>query len=105
MSAGEGRERGRPPCCPRDLAIRIIRMQKQGLSYAQICEALNADEVPTPMGGNRWLKSHVDRLLHTRYARRLREELDQGSGHRDDDALGTVTSCQERALVRRGIRP
>ena len=65
---------GRPPCCSRELAIRIIQMRQRGLSYVEICTVLNAEQVPTPMGGSRWLKSHVDRLLHTRYAQDLIEE-------------------------------
>ena len=76
MSAEEGRGRGRPPCCSRDLAGRSIQMRGRGLSYTQICDMLNAEKVPTPMGGSRWLKSHVDRLLHTQYVRELRAELD-----------------------------
>jgi hypothetical protein len=65
------RGRGRPPCCPRELAIRIVQLRGSGLSYAKICNVLNAEQVPTPMGGSRWLKSHVDRLLHTQYVRDL----------------------------------
>lgn len=64
---------GRPPCCPPELAARIIELHRSGLSYGQICIALNAKQVPTPMGGAQWLKSHVYRLLHTRYARKIIE--------------------------------
>jgi len=67
------RRPGRPPCCPRELVVRIIQLRHRGLSYAQICTVLNAEQVPTPMGGSRWLKSHVDRLLHTRYVRDIIE--------------------------------
>jgi hypothetical protein len=28
---------------------------------------LNPEQVATPLGGKQWLKSHVDRLLHTRH--------------------------------------
>jgi hypothetical protein len=69
------RRPGRPPCCSRELAIRIIQMRHLGHSYAQICTVLNAEQVPTPMGGSRWLKSHVDRLLHTQYVQDIKEEL------------------------------
>lgn len=68
------RGRGRPPCCPRELAERILRMRLQGLTYGQICIALNAKRVPTPMGGAPWRKSHVFRLLHTRYVQEIEEE-------------------------------
>ena len=37
--------RGRPPCCSRELAEHIVRMRLQGLTYGQICIALNATEV------------------------------------------------------------
>jgi hypothetical protein len=79
VSAGTGksanRGRGRPPRCSRELAIRIIELRRRGLSYAQICSLLNAEQIPTPMGGSRWLKSHVDRLLHTRWVREIDDEL------------------------------
>jgi hypothetical protein len=72
------RRPGRPPCCSRVLAVRIIQLRQAGLSYAQICTALNAEQIPTPMGGSRWLKSHVDRLLHTRYVLSIIEEMREG---------------------------
>jgi hypothetical protein len=53
--------------------MRIIDLHRRGLTYGQICIALNAKRIPTPMGGSRWLKSHVCRLLHTRYAREIIE--------------------------------
>jgi hypothetical protein len=76
LSPSEHRGRGRPPCCPVELAIRILRLRALGLSYAKICDVLNAEEVSTPSGGSRWLKSHVDRLLHTKYIQEIRKELD-----------------------------
>lgn len=71
MSAREPRRRGRPPCCSRELAIRVIKLRYQGLSYAQICIALNAAGIPTPAGRPLWRKAYVDRLLRTNYARDL----------------------------------
>lgn len=65
------RRPGRPPCCSRELAVRIIQLRRAGRSYAQICDVLNAEQIPTPMGGSRWLKSHVDRLLHTRWVKAI----------------------------------
>jgi hypothetical protein len=67
---------GRPPCCPPELAARIIDLHRSGLSYGQICIILNAKQVPTPMGCPRWLKSHVARLLHTRYAQSIIESYE-----------------------------
>ena len=69
------RGRGRPAQCPRELAVRLIQLRIRGLSYAQIGDVLNAERVPTPTGRPVWLRSHVDRLLHTRYASELAEEM------------------------------
>lgn len=74
LSVPGKRGRGRPPASSRELALRIIDLRRGGLSYAQICTVLNAEQVPTPMGGSRWLKSHVDRLLHTRWVQEIIEE-------------------------------
>lgn len=70
------RRRGRPPCCPRELAILVIQLRRRGLSYAQICHMLNSESIPTPTGRPLWRKAYVDRLLHTRYVRELIEEID-----------------------------
>ena len=48
--------------------MRVVRLRVQGLSYGKISAALNEEGVPTPAGGSQWLRSYVDRLLHTRYA-------------------------------------
>ena len=90
VPASAHRGRGRPPCCSRELATRIIQLRTCGLSYEQISIALNAEQVPTPLGGSRWLKSHVDRLLHTRYVRELSEafaaeQVGQGAMSPDSD--------------------
>ena len=74
MSAPTNRGRGRPPRCSRELAIHIIQLQRRGLSYEGISAVLNKERIPTPAGGSRWLKSHVDRLLHTRYVQDIIEE-------------------------------
>lgn len=73
------RRPGRPPCCPDELVRRIIRLHLQGLSYRAISDVLNREGVPTPAGRGRWQKSHVDRLLHTRYASDITMEVDKGS--------------------------
>jgi hypothetical protein len=72
------RGRGRPPLCPRELAERVIRLRRNGLSYSEIASTLNSEGVPTPLGGSRWLKSHVDRLLHTRYVLSITSETGNG---------------------------
>lgn len=76
------RRRGRPPCCPRELAVHIIQLRCRGLSYAEISDVLNREQVQTPMGGKRWLKSHVDRLLHTQYVQDLIDQMSQTRGAR-----------------------
>jgi hypothetical protein len=76
VSAGllERRGRGRPPRYSRELIVRIIELHRQGLSYERISMVLNDEGVPMPGGGSRWLKSSVDRLLHTKYAREILED-------------------------------
>jgi hypothetical protein len=74
MSAPTPRRRGRKPCCPRELAIRIIQLHQQGLSYAAIAAILNAEGIRTP-NGRLWRKGYVERVLHTLYARDLEEEI------------------------------
>jgi hypothetical protein len=32
--------------------------------------------VPTPMGTSRWSKSHVDRVLHTRWVQEIIQDLE-----------------------------
>jgi hypothetical protein len=55
------------------LAIRVIQLRRQGLSYSQIRDVLNAEGTPTPLGRPLWTKAYVDRLLHTKYAREIME--------------------------------
>jgi hypothetical protein len=70
------RQRGRPPCCSRELAVHIIELRQTGRSYEQVANVLNTERTPTPMGSSRWLKSHVDRLLHTRWVQDIMGERD-----------------------------
>jgi hypothetical protein len=71
---GEAAKRcGRPPCCPPELAILVVSLRLQGLTYAAISDALNSSGVPTPAGRPKWQRSYVDRLLHTRCAIELME--------------------------------
>jgi hypothetical protein len=51
----------------------IVELRHQGLSYGAISDVLNAEGVPTPSGRPVWLRSYVDRVLHTRYAQELGE--------------------------------
>ena len=74
--------RGRPPCCSPELAIRVVQLRRQGLSYGAISALLNAEGVPTPTGRTLWYKAYVDRLLHTQYVRDIMESeaWDQSPG-------------------------
>jgi len=77
MTAYTGR--GRPPSCSRSLVERICQLRyREGLSCEKIAKLLNAEHVPLPDGGSQWLRSSVDRLLHTRYAAEIRYELGFG---------------------------
>lgn len=67
---------GRPPLCPLETMIRAIELQDQGLSYQKIANVLNAEGRRTPESGSLWLKSSVNRLLYTQYARETRRELE-----------------------------
>jgi hypothetical protein len=67
---------GRPPCCLSEVLAKVVQLRLQGLSLAAIGGVLNTDGVPTPSSRPRWTKSHVDRLLHTRYAREFMDGLD-----------------------------
>lgn len=58
--------------CTRELALQVVRLRRQGLSYREIAVVLNAEGIPTPLGLP-WRKSYVDRLLHTQYARDIME--------------------------------
>lgn len=77
MSAGH-RGRGRPPSCPRELALRIVQLHLQGWGYQAIGDMLNDEGIPTPLGRPHWSKSYVDRLLHTQYVREILQELQAG---------------------------
>jgi hypothetical protein len=71
--------RGRPPGCPRELVIRLHQLHYgQGVSYERISALLNAEGVPLPAGGSRWIKSAVERVLHTNHGRAIGRELGLG---------------------------
>lgn len=66
----------RLPALPREILARIISMRHEGFSYTAICDALNAEGIPTPTGRTRWRRSYVDRLLHTRTAQEIYHEIE-----------------------------
>jgi DNA invertase Pin-like site-specific DNA recombinase len=54
---------GRPPAPVPTSAARAAELRAQGLSLAQIAEALNTEQVPTPSGKGQWGKSNVQYVL------------------------------------------
>ena len=50
---------GAPPLVSTDVADRIVRERRRGVSYGRIAEGLNRDGVPTTRGGQRWYASTV----------------------------------------------
>jgi len=54
---------GRPPVPTPAAARRADELRGQGLSLAQICAVLDAEQVPTPSGRGRWAKSSVRYVL------------------------------------------
>jgi hypothetical protein len=67
------RRQGRPRRCPLDVLVRVVELREAGALLIEICDQLNADNIPTPGGGMRWWPSHVHRLLRTYDAQLLME--------------------------------
>jgi hypothetical protein len=53
-----------------------VALRRQGLSLQQIADRLNAAGIPTPAGRDKWLKSHVDRLLNAAHVQELALTID-----------------------------
>jgi hypothetical protein len=62
---------GRPQCCAPEVARRIRELDRQGYSLRRIAKQLNDEALPTPLGQAKWTKSHVWRVLGTRYMQEL----------------------------------
>jgi DNA invertase Pin-like site-specific DNA recombinase len=60
--AARGR-RGRPVSTPADVADRIRTMRRDGATLQAICDALNAEGVPTPRGGTHWRPTSLRAVL------------------------------------------
>ena len=77
--ATEAKQPGRPPGCHRDLVIRMYHLHYgQRVSYERVSEIFNAEGVPLPGGGSRWLRSSVERVMHTNYGKAIGRELGYG---------------------------
>lgn len=55
--------RGRKPAVPAEIVKRIQHERSAGKSLRQIADNLNADQIPTAHGGERWWPSAVRALL------------------------------------------
>jgi hypothetical protein len=66
---------GRPPGLTREQMQEVISHRRRGLTFGQIAIRLNKDEVPTPGNGRCWSRQSVHRLLGTRYARGIDDDM------------------------------
>ncbi len=57
---------GRPSSTPPAVAVRIHRLRDEGATLQAICDALNADKVPTPRGGTHWRPTSLRSILTAR---------------------------------------
>ncbi len=60
----QGKPTGRPSVADRpELAAHIIDLREKALSLRQVCDALNAEGVPTARGASEWKVSAVQSIL------------------------------------------
>ena len=59
----QGVRLGRPPSIPEELAKRIVRMRRRGLTLQAICASLNAEGIPTVRGGRLWRPTSLRAVL------------------------------------------
>ena len=69
------RRRGRPCRCPEEVLRRLVIDQRAGVTQRQMIAELNERGVTTPGGSSLWCRSHISRLLQTRAAQDIRDEL------------------------------
>lgn len=65
VKRSQGVRLGRPPSIPLALAARIRASRADGQSLQGICDALNAEGVPTPRGGAVWRPTSLRAVLQT----------------------------------------
>jgi DNA invertase Pin-like site-specific DNA recombinase len=58
-----GRPIGRPRAVPRELAKRIQRERRSGLSFSEIAWKLNTEKVPTTCGARMWYPARVRQVV------------------------------------------
>ena len=67
---------GRRPTCPRETIRRMYELHyAQHVSYQRIALVLNAEGVSLPMGGSRWCKSSVVRVMYSNYGKAIGRDL------------------------------
>ena len=66
---------GGPPVCTRELAIQVIGMRRQGMSYMQIVNSLNAHHVLKPSGQPGWTKSSVVGFLRRQHVKEIARSM------------------------------
>lgn len=62
---------GRPPLITQAAARRVAELRARGYSCQEIADVLNDEGLPTPARRAPWSKSHVYRVLSTRYIQEL----------------------------------
>ncbi|WP_369794616.1 recombinase family protein [Kutzneria sp. 744] len=65
---------GRPRRCPDGVLSVVVDARMARKTLADIAHELNAQQIPTPGGGDTWWPSHVSRLLRSQDARALLAE-------------------------------
>jgi DNA invertase Pin-like site-specific DNA recombinase len=63
VKKAEGVQLGRPASISPQLAKRIVRMPKQGMTLQAICDVLNDEGVPTARGGRMWRPTSLRTVL------------------------------------------
>ncbi|HUN38607.1 MAG TPA: hypothetical protein VMU95_41990 [Trebonia sp.] len=67
---------GRRPACPHETIRRMYELHyAQHVSYQRIALVLNAEGVPLPLGGARWCKSSVVRVMYSNYGKAIGRDL------------------------------
>ncbi|MDP9223210.1 MAG: recombinase family protein, partial [Actinomycetota bacterium] len=72
VKRAQGVRLGRPTSTPDDVAKRIRKMRRDGLTLQAICDKLNSESVQTPRHGLVWRPSSLRAILALKSARRSR---------------------------------
>ena len=69
IKRAQGVRLGRPTSTPGDVAARIRRMGRRGMTLQAICDQLNTDGVETPRSARVWRPSSLQAILASRVGR------------------------------------